>query len=81
MSMKITCKQAVHYISKKEEGKLSAVQRFALWRHLAICSLCKIFSQQNKAIAQATKESDDSGAALRPEDKEEMMKNILGVHD
>ena len=79
--MKITCKQAVHYISKKEEGKLSATQRFALWRHLAICSLCRIFSQQNKTIAKAIKEADDSGTALRVEDKEAMMKNILDVRD
>ncbi|HEX6179878.1 MAG TPA: hypothetical protein VFZ47_01455 [Chitinophagaceae bacterium] len=77
MSIKITCKQAVHYISKKEEGKLSPAQRFALWRHLAICSLCRLFSQQNKTIAKAIKGAHDSGPALRPEDKEEMIKNIL----
>ena len=77
MSIKITCKQAVHYISKKEEGKLSAAQRFALWRHLAICSLCRLFSQQNKTIVKALKEVHDSGPALKLEDKEEMIKNIL----
>jgi hypothetical protein len=49
----ITCKQAVDYISKKEEGKLSAAQRVNLWRHLAVCSLCRIFNQQNKIIAKA----------------------------
>ena len=77
MSMKITCKQAVNYISKKEEGKLSAAQRFALWRHLAICSLCRLFSQQNKTIVKAIKEGGDSGTALGSQDKEAMMKNII----
>ena len=77
MSMKITCKQAVHYISKKEEGKLSAVQRFALWRHLAVCSLCRIFSQQNKIIAKAIKESEDRVVTLTQGDKDVMAKNII----
>ena len=77
MSFKITCKQAVHYISKKEEGRLSAAQRFALWRHLAICSLCRIFSTQNKTIARAMKETEDNSVILTESDKNEMIKTIL----
>lgn len=46
----ITCKQAVDYISKKEEGELSASQRLQLWRHLAYCSLCRTFSKQNALL-------------------------------
>jgi hypothetical protein len=53
MSKIISCKRAVDFISKKEEAKLSAAQRFALWRHLSVCSLCRIFSAQNKIIGQA----------------------------
>ena len=53
MTGNITCKKAVDLISKKEEGKLSALQRFHLWRHLAECSLCRRFSAQNKLIAKA----------------------------
>ena len=77
MSLKITCKQAVDYISKKEESRLSGTQRFALWRHLAICSLCRIFSVQNKVIAKAMSEADDQGIALTAAEKESMLKNIL----
>jgi hypothetical protein len=49
----ITCKQAVNYISKKEEGKLTPWKRMHLWKHLASCSLCRIFNTQNKLIAKA----------------------------
>ena len=75
--MKITCRQAVDYISKKEEGKLSATQRFALWRHLAICSLCRMFSAQNKMMIKAMQHQDDNNAQLTPEEKESMVSNIL----
>ena len=53
--MGINCKTAVEYISKKEEGKLSLVQQFHLWRHLAICYLCKRFENQNKIIIDSMK--------------------------
>lgn len=73
--MNITCKRAVDYISKNEEGKLSATQRFALWRHLAICSLCRIFSSQNKIIAKAMASEPEGG--LTESEKENMIKSIL----
>lgn len=48
MNTDITCKKAVDLISKKEEGKLSAWQRFQLWKHMSVCSLCRTFARQNK---------------------------------
>ena len=53
--MGISCKQAVDFISKREEGKLSASQRFALWQHLAICRFCRAFNKQNKLLASIFK--------------------------
>ena len=50
MNITITCKKAVDYISKKEEGKLSVLQRVQLWRHLAVCNLCRRFADQNDTI-------------------------------
>lgn len=75
MSREISCKQAVDFISKKEEGKLSSSQRFALWRHLAECSLCRTFSVQNKIIGKAMKqiETRDLSAA----EKEIIVKTVL----
>jgi hypothetical protein len=48
--MSISCKQAVDYISKKEEGKVTVWQKYQLWRHLAVCYLCKRFEKQNKQM-------------------------------
>jgi hypothetical protein len=79
MKDSITCKQAVDYISKKEEGKLSAWQRVKLWRHLAGCSLCHRFSIQNKMIIKLL-----SGHQYLPqhqlsqEDKQQIVDAILG---
>ena len=75
MSRKISCKQEVDYISKKEEGKLSAAMRFALWRHLAVCSLCRIFSVQNKILRQAM--TQEPGKELTHSEKEAIVKAVL----
>lgn len=77
MSSNITCKQAVDFISKKEEKKLSASQRFRLWKHLATCSLCRIFSAQNKVIIQAFKQNKNQIASLSIEQKEEIIQTAL----
>ena len=50
----ITCKQATKFISQKEEGKLSLQQRWQLWIHLAMCTICRIFEKQNKVIISNT---------------------------
>lgn len=73
----ITCKKAVDYISLKEEGRLSARQRFALWRHLTGCSLCRIFSVQNKIIGKAMAMTDETQGALTEAEKEALIKNVL----
>lgn len=49
---KITCKQATTYITQQEEKGLTVKQRQQLWHHLAGCSLCRLFSQQNKWMNQ-----------------------------
>jgi hypothetical protein len=43
-----TCEEATRLIIKKDEEKLSILQRTKLWLHLAICSACKRFKVQNK---------------------------------
>ncbi len=53
--MGITCKQAVDYISKKEEAKLTLRQSVQLKYHLAICRFCKSFERQNKLLASVFK--------------------------
>ncbi len=52
MKMMITCKEATRMVSKKEEGKLSSVNRVRLWYHFAICSLCRLFYRQNDLLTK-----------------------------
>ncbi|MGN6439540.1 MAG: hypothetical protein ACTHMM_23645 [Agriterribacter sp.] len=74
MKLHITCKEAVDYISKKEEKKLSVLQRLQLMRHLAICSLCRLFEKQNKTITTAlSKNNDELEHHLTPEEKERII--------
>lgn len=75
MSSKISCKQAVDYISKKEEGKLSTTQRFRLWQHLAACPLCRRYSAQNKLIIQALKRIETLDLSVA--EKEAIVRKIL----
>ncbi len=69
--MGISCKTAVDYISKKEEGKLNFIQKYHLFLHLAICYVCKRFEKQNKLITSIFKTSADKQIEfLKPADKE-----------
>lgn len=81
MKHKITCKQAVNYISKREEKKLSAWQRVQLWQHLTVCSLCRLFAQQNKAITKALSgfNKGDADSLLSEKDKQQIIETVLEV--
>ncbi len=72
--MSITCKQATDYISKKEEGKVTLLQRYQLWRHFAVCSLCKLFSKQNKLLVSSLKHTTAQGEALTTNEKATIIK-------
>lgn len=73
----ISCKEAVDYILKREERKLSFLQRLSLWRHLAICSLCRIFTAQNTLINQALKKRQKRVMPLSHVEKEKIIQHIL----
>ena len=77
MHIGITCKQAVDYISKKEEGKISLWQRIQLARHLAVCSLCRRFASQDKVIAEMFRR-DDQISRLTEDDKKKISDAVLG---
>ncbi len=75
--MGISCKTAVDYIAKKEEGKLNFIQKYHLFRHLAICYICKRFEKQNRLIISIFRsKSTDESNILKQSDKEEMI-NVL----
>jgi predicted anti-sigma-YlaC factor YlaD len=77
MNIGITCKKAVDYISKKEEGKLSSWQRVQLWRHLAVCSLCRTFANQNSTIGAMFSRHGEHHH-LTEDEKKQMINNVLG---
>jgi len=49
----ISCKEATRFISEREEGKLTFHQRWQLWQHLAICTFCRLFNNQNKVLIKS----------------------------
>lgn len=74
--MGISCKQAVDFISKREEGRLSPSQRFELWQHLAICRFCRAFNQQNKLLASVLKKRRNDFIAESSVNKEAIMEAL-----
>ena len=76
MNIDITCKNAVDYISRKEEGKLSFWKRVQLWRHLMVCSLCRRFAKQNSDIGRMFNSVPDR--RLTEEEKKVIADSVLG---
>lgn len=46
----ISCKKATYLLSKKEENKLSWLEKIKLRGHLTICSMCRKFDEQTGFI-------------------------------
>lgn len=72
----INCKEAVEFILKAEENKLTVRQRLSLWRHLLICNLCRTFSAQNRLINQAMTRRENK-KVLSDSDKENIIRKAL----
>lgn len=51
----INCKEATFLMAKKEEGKLSFMQKIHLSVHTSMCSFCKRFDKQSKKIAEESR--------------------------
>ncbi len=77
----ISCKEATDFITKKEESKLSLWQCFQLWKHLAVCTFCRLFAKQNNILAKNTphlhKYIEDSLSAA---EKQSMVEVLSGLH-
>jgi hypothetical protein len=67
----ISCKKATYLLSKKEENKLSWLEKLKLRSHLTICSICRKFEQQTGFIILNTKHVHVD-ATLSIETKEKM---------
>ena len=68
----VNCKEATLMKEKKEEGKLSFMQKIHLSIHTSMCSFCKKFEKQTARIAKESKH-------IHAEDKlSEMAKERIG---
>ena len=71
--LNITCKKATLLISKKEENKLSWLEKWQLCGHLTICRLCRKFEHQSGFIGRNAKLLHEYiHATLSPEAKEKI---------
>lgn len=71
----ISCKEATFLMAKKEEGKLTLVERLKLSVHTSMCSICKNFEEQTAHIAKESRHvlADES---LSEEAKENIEKTL-----
>ena len=67
----ISCKKSTYLLSKKEENKLSWIEKITLGGHLAICGICRKFEQQTGFIIHHAKHVQEH-AVLSVEAKEKM---------
>ena len=77
----ISCKKATYLVSKKEEKRLSWIERWQLRAHLAICSLCRKFEEQSRFIGINAKQLHEHiQATLSPETKEKIKAVLKDQH-
>lgn len=67
----ISCKKATYLLSKKEENKLSWLEKIKLRGHLTICSMCRKFEEQPGFIIHNARHTH-AHSVLSTEAKEKM---------
>ena len=73
----ISCKKATYLVSKKEENRLSWIEKIQLSTHLTICSLCKKFEEQTGFIIRHAHELHSHNAPLLSDTAKRKMQELL----
>lgn len=77
----ISCKEATYLTSKKEQGKISIVERMKLSFHAMMCKFCKMFAVQNDVIVHHAKRMEDAlsstNTAILPDNVKEHIKSSM----
>ncbi|MCT4624558.1 MAG: hypothetical protein N4A46_13135 [Schleiferiaceae bacterium] len=76
----LPCEKASILVLKREEGKISGIEKVQLWMHTLICGLCKEFEDQNEFINVNMEKHYHNGShsvELTKEEKEKMKNAIL----
>lgn len=55
-SLMISCKKATLLVSKKEEKRLSWLEKWQLRAHMALCSVCRRFEEQSGFIGRMARQ-------------------------
>jgi hypothetical protein len=80
----LTCKEASHLISERQERPLGLRERLGLWFHLLICVYCRRFERQVAMLSRALRElgrrggADADGIDLSPEARDRIRKAMTG---
>jgi len=80
--MMLTCKDASHLISERQEHPLSLRERWALRLHLWLCVSCRRFARQIDLLRQAIRtyaarlEDEEYGPELSSEARERIRKAL-----
>lgn len=51
----VNCKEATFLMAKKEEGKLTLMEKMKLSMHTSMCSFCKKFEKQTSKIGKESR--------------------------
>jgi hypothetical protein len=71
--LNISCAKATLLLSKKEDGRLSLLEKWQLRLHMGICSMCRLFQKQSSFISSNAKSAHvHSDACLTAEQKQKM---------
>jgi hypothetical protein len=75
----IHCKQAVDFVSKREELKLSRMEVMQLRLHLFICAGCRRFVKQNAYVVKAMKRYGEKqdGKGLTEGDRDRIVRGMV----
>lgn len=78
----LTCKDASHLISERQERPLTLRERLGLRLHLMICAYCRLYERQVDLMRRALRElgrragQDAAGHELTPEARERIRKAL-----
>jgi hypothetical protein len=71
------CKKATFLMSKKEEGKLTAIEKIQLKLHLGICSFCTRFQKQTNFFTKHAMHTHEHLPGTLSPQKKEAIKLLL----
>ena len=73
----LSCKRATFLLSKKEEGKLTLIEKTQLKFHLRLCDFCTRFEKQTKFLSKNSIHLHDHTDVKLSDEKKDEIKSLL----